>query len=327
MVLERFAKKGAAIAGSGAGGFAGGFFSSPTFIILGALAVILLFFQGDIKKAFGNLGKIELPSIEFPSFDFEFPSFDFEFPSFDFDFPDVIGGVGESVGGFFEDLQKQFDDFISGFEAPEGTSGGVLPLPPDVEDTGLIPDVATECPCGSTVIQDIQGDVSQVCIPCPDIPEEGDPDFIGPVQPDEPFSLDTFFGPVTPPVEEPFAPPVELPSGFVGEGPSFEGGTIFERDPCFMTLNEIINAGLASSASEAADLRAIACSENVTEESVDFPEDFDFGTSTGSGIFGPPTGEEGIVTGGATLESEEKKAACVSCQLFGLNCPICAGTI
>jgi len=238
-----------------------------------------------------------------PFENFEFPTFEFpEFPTFDF-------------GSFFENFFGQFGGGNGGGNGPD--------LPPDVEDTGLLtPEERAACGCGTNIIQDIQGDVSETCIsPC-DIPEEGDPDFIGPVQPDEPEP--PFVEPEEP---EPFQPPVELPPGFVGEGPSFEGGTIFERDPCFMTLSEIIDAGLASSASAAANVKAIACSANVTEEPTDFPEDFDFGTNTGSG-FGPGDDQSGgIVTGGATLESEEKKAACVSCELFGLNCPICAGTI
>jgi len=314
MVLERFAKGSAATAGAGAGGFAGGFFSSPTFIILGAITVLLLFFQGDIRKAFGDLGKIELPSlpdITFPSFEFPDITFpDITFPSFDIDFPDIsniFGGTGEQVTDFFANLQEQFNLFIGGLDG-----GGGLPLPPDVEDIGLIEDPATACPCGSNIVQDIQGDVSQVCIPCPEIPEEGDPGFIGPVQPEPPFML-----PPTepePPFDEPeppFEPPIELPPGFEGGGVSFEGGTIFERDPCFMTLNEIINAGLADSASAAANLKAIACSANVTDEPTDFPPEFEFGTNIGE----------------STPEIEAQKAACTTCQLFGLNCPECAGTI
>jgi len=296
MVLERFSKGAAATAGAGAGGFAGGFFSSPTFIILGALAVILLFFQGDIRKAFGSLGKIELPAfpdITFPDItfpDITFPTFEFpELPSFDF------------LGGLFGGGEPQVQ--------------GILPLPPDVEDIGLIEDPATTCPCGSTVIQDIEGDVSQVCIPCP-VPEEGDPDFIGPIFEEPPFMLaDVPSIPNRDPTE--FQPPIELPEGFVGEGPSFEGGTIFETPIEFLSLSQIIDR-FDVTASQAADILARARD--------DFG-DFDFGTSTGSGIFGPPTGEERIITGGATLESEEQRAACVSCQLFGLNCPICAGTI
>jgi len=217
--------------------------------------------------------------------EFEFPKF--EFPTFDF-------------GSFFG-----------------GNGGGNgLDLPPDVEDTGLLtPEQRAACGCGTNIIQDIQGDVSETCIsPC-DIPEEGDPDFIGPIQEDKPFMLPE----PEPPFEEPdpFEPPVELPVGFVGGGISFEGGTIFETDICGKSIGQIaIENGISASA--AADMKAQAC------EDLSF---FDFGTSTGSG-FGPGDDPSmGIVTGGATLESEEQKAACVSCELFGLNCPICSGTI
>jgi len=79
-----------------AGGFLGGIFNNPGIIILGALAVVLLFFQGDIRKAFASLGEgisegfgninidlpeFNLPDITFP--DISFPSFgDISFPQF-----------------------------------------------------------------------------------------------------------------------------------------------------------------------------------------------------------------------------------------------------
>jgi len=323
MVLERFAKKGAAVAGAGAGGFAGGFFSSPTFLILGALVVGLVFFGSDIRKAFAgfgeNLGQIQLPSlpsIEFP--DITFP--DITFPSLDIDFPDIsasFGAAGEQAGQFFTGLQEQFNQFLEGIG---GNGGGGLPLPPDVPDTGLIPDVATVCPCGSRVVQDIMGDVQQTCIPCPEemVPLPGDPSFIGPVQPDEMFSLDTF-GQTEQKIEEEFAQvmdQLELPGGFVGAGPSFEGGTIFETPIENLSLSQIIDQ-FDVTASQAADIRARAQD--------DFGS-FDFGTNTGSG-FGPGDDPltDPLVTGGATLGSEEQRAACVSCELYGLNCPICRG--
>jgi len=326
MVLERFAKKGAAVAGAGAGGFAGGFFSSPTFLILGALVVGLVFFGSDIRKAlagFGeNLGQIQLPSlpsIEFP--DITFPSFEFPditfpditFPSFDVDF----GAAGQASADFIAGLQQQFNQFLEGIG---GMGGGGLPLPPDVEDTGLIPDVATVCPCGSNVVQDIMGDVSQTCIPCPEAPLEGDPAFIGPVQPTQMIT------PSEQQIEEEFTQvmdQLQLPGGFVGAGPSFQGGTIFETPDCFLSLNQLINK-YGVSASQAANIKAIACTNQPGFQPTDIPEEFEFGTSTGSGLL---PGETQIVTGGATLESEAKKAACTSCELFGLNCPICMGVV
>jgi len=231
-----------------------------------------------------------------PFENFEFPTF--EFPTFDF-------------GSFFGNFFDQFG----------GNGGGNgLDLPPDVEDTGLLTNEdRANCKCGTNIIQDIQGDVSETCIsPC--APEEGDEDFIGPVQPpDGDFSLDTFFDepePIFDEPEPPFEPPIDLPPGFEGGGPSFEGGTIFETDICGKSIGQIAQEN-GISASAAADMKFQACETS----------DFDFGTNTGSG-FGPGDDQTGsLVTGGATPESEEQKAACVSCQMFGLNCPLCAGTI
>jgi len=232
-----------------------------------------------------------------PFENFEFPTFEFpELPTFDF--------------------QSFFDSFFSQFGGNGGGNG--LDLPPDVEDTGLLTnEERAACQCGTNIIQDIQGDVSETCIsPCDPFvaPVCGDPGFIGPCEPDDPF-----FEP-EPPFVEPEPPEVPpgpvLPPGFEGGGPSFEGGSIFETDICFMSIGDIA-AKFGISASAAVDKKFIACEES----------DFDFGTNTGSG-FGPGDDQSGgIVTGGATLESEAKKAACTSCELFGLNCPICAGTI
>jgi len=298
-----------------AGGFLGGIFNNPGIIILGALAVVLLFFRGDIREAFGNLGKIELPP--FPDFPkIEFPPFP-ELPPF----PDLCS--------------------LFGIGCPDGNGEpepvGDLPFPMDVEDTGLLTQQERDaCKCGTNIIQDIQGDVSETCIsPCPDEPSNGG--FIGPTQPPEPCvdvpliqggSFNTCTGIVTPPsnggfigppeptIEPPFEPPVVLPPGFEGGGPSFEGGTIFETDICNKSIGQIAQEN-GISASAAADMKFQACETSA----------FDFGTNTGSG-FGPGDDQTGgIVTGGATLASEEQKAACVTCEMFGLNCPLCAGTI
>jgi len=305
------AKRVAGVAGSAAGGAAGGFLNNP-----GALAAIgivvsiittLVIFRKDISEFFSGLGQITLPTIEFP--DITFPDFpDITFPDFpDITFPD------------FPDFASIFENFFNQFQFGDGDSGG-LPLPPDVEDTGLLtPEERAECGCGTNIIQDIQGDVSETCItPC-DVPEEGDPDFIGPVQPDEEFMLPT------PPMAPPSPPAPPLPPGFEGGGPSFEGGFIFETNDCFLSLSQLIDK-YGVTASQAADIKAQACTAEPGEQPTDIPEEFDFGTSTGAG--GTPTTEEsGIVTGGATLESEAQRAACTSCDLFGLNCPICRGEI
>ena len=300
------AKRAAAVGGSAVGGAAGGFLNNP-----GALAAIgiivtivttLLVFRKDISEFFSGLGQITLPEITLPTIEFPditFPDFpDITFPDFP-DFPE------------FPDFASIFENFFNQFQFGNGDGGG-LPLPPDVEDTGLLtPEERAACGCGTNIIQDIQGDVSETCItPC-DVPEPGDDDFIGPVQPDEPFEL--------PPTPGPVPPGPTLPPGFEGGGPSFEGGTIFETtDESCTTLSCVIDRNPGFSASQAA---------NRLAEILGTFGDFDFGTNTGSG-FGPgddPTGP--LVIGGATLESEAQRAACTSCELFGLNCPICRGEI
>jgi len=322
MVIERFAKGSAATAGAGAGGFFGGLFSSPSFLILGGLAIALFLFRDKISEGFGsafeNFGKIEFPSFpEFPKFpEINFPEFpDFagffenlKFPEFElptlpeFELPTLPE---------FKFPEFQFPEFKlpaipEGFFNPFNIFGTPDPDEPTipavlVEDTGLIEDPATTCPCGSSIVQDIQGNVNQTCKEC---------------------ATDPLVVPTPPIVEQesfiaPFQPPITLPEGFVGGGQSFIGGAIFETPTQFLTLSQIIEK-FNVSASQAADILA---------QAKDDFGDFDFGTNTGSGIFGTPTGQENIVTGGATLESEAQRAACVSCQLFGLNCPLCSGTI
>jgi len=90
-----------------------------------------------------------------------------------------------------------------------------------------------------------------------DVPEEGDPDFIGPVQPDE--------------------PDLELPPDFVGGGPSFEGGTIFETP---LEPFEITESTTLSDIIEEFGVSASAAA-NIKFETLEFPTStFDFGTNT-----------------------------------------------
>jgi len=88
-----------------AGSFIGGIFNNPGILILGALTIALLFFQKDIRSAFGSLGEsiggglgdinIQLPEIKFP--EFKFPEFklpeiklpDITFPDFNFTLPSL----------------------------------------------------------------------------------------------------------------------------------------------------------------------------------------------------------------------------------------------
>jgi len=305
------AKRAAAVGGSAVGGAAGGFLNNP-----GALAAIgiivtivttLLVFRKDISEFFSGLGQITLPEITLPTIEFPditFPDFpDITFPDFP-DFPE------------FPDFASIFENFFNQFQFGNG-DGGPGPVPPgEIGDSGVtLPegcfiDSQGRLDCPSPPTFNVCDDFPELCEP----PEPGDDDFIGPVQPDEPFML-----PDTPPIPPEQPPGPELPPGFEGGGPSFEGGTIFETtDESCTTLSCVIDRNPGFSASQAA---------NRLAEILGTFGDFDFGTNTGSG-FGPgddPTGP--LVTGGATLESEAQRAACTSCELFGLNCPICRGEI
>jgi len=255
--VERAASAGARTAGRGVGAAVGTALSSPFglgALGVGAVLVGLFIFRKQISEALSGLGaglgeglggiNIQLPEIKFPEFNFPditFPSFEFpsfEFPSFEFPSFDFLG-----LGG-------------NGEPKPKGT----LPFPPDVEDIGLIEDPAKTCPCGSNIVQDIQGDVSQVCIPCPEAPMEGDPAFIGPTQP---FTLEGFLGLADQPSIIPEQKTTEqvqseIPDQqFFGGGPSFEGGVVTETPIEFLSLSQIIDKFMVT-ASQAANLKAIA---------------------------------------------------------------------
>jgi len=107
-----------------AGSFIGGIFNNPTFLILGALTIALLFFQKDIRNAFGGLAEgfgkidIQLPEIKFPEFTFpeiKFP--DFNFPEFDFpdinidlpDFTSIFAGFQEQIDTGLAAIKPQVD--------------------------------------------------------------------------------------------------------------------------------------------------------------------------------------------------------------------------
>jgi len=295
----------------------GAFFNNPGTIILGGLAIALLFFSGDIRKAFGSFGEslgkidiqlpeINLPDITFPEFNFpditfpEFPDFSNLFPPGLFDFLTP----GETVDPFNPpDEPLPVDDPI--LDSPLG------PITPG-ENCILNPDGTVSCDTGPGF---------DVCVAFPELCPSEDP-FVK--TPAEIAEEQAFINSLNPPIAVPeVMPPIvsDLPPGFeifVTPGSNVPGGSISETPiTCNSTLGFIIDK-LGVTASQAADIRAQACN--------DFG-DFDFGTNTGSG-FGPgddPTGP--IITGGATLESEEKKAACLTCELFGLNCGICSGSI
>jgi len=255
-----------------------------------------------------------------PFENFEFPTFEFPpFPTFDF-------------GSFFENFFNGDDDDGPGPVPPGPIGDPPVELPPGcfIDDQGRL-----DCPSPPTF--DVCAENPELCEPCgPNEERIGGicrptDDFIGPPEAEPPIeecieipqltggTINSCSGEFTPPITPPTPPGPELPPGFVGGGPSFEGGSIFETtDESCTTLSCVLDRNPGFTASQAA---------NRLAEILGTFGDFDFGTNTGSG-FGPgddPTGP--LVTGGATLESEAKRAACVTCDLFGLNCPLCRGTI
>jgi len=297
MVIERFAKKGARVVGTGAGAaggsFLGGILGNPVVAIVLLAIGALLIFRKDISGALSNFKlpefpslpdfsfpDINFPSFEFPSFDFEFPSFDFEFPKFDFEFPDIAGGAadffgglqqdfdqfimdsqsnldaaGGGVGDFFGGLQQDFDNFIKGL-----TPDQPLTEADQFDDTGLAGIDLTP----SGVSPPPFRDAAMFAEDFPEIFTEGQAfkEGGGPLR-------DLF-------VESQL---LNQEQQFTGGGPSFIGGSVTETPTCNLSLSQIIDK-FGGSASQAADRRARACD--------DFG-DFDFGTNTGSGIFGTPT--------------------------------------
>ena len=216
-------------AGRGAGGFLGGLFNNPGVVILGGLAIALAFFSGDIRKAFGSLGEsigsigdIQLPDITLPTINFP----EITFPSFG----DIFGGgpsgpesapLTPAGGGGFNPADQPVlptDIDIALGEGATPTEIAAM-IPPDPTDPNLDPTKFL-----------------------PPVPEEGDPAFIGPIQP---FTLPEIPISPTPEIVSIFEQP------FTGGGPSFEGGTIFENP--IDTLLEVLAAFPQLTASQAAD--------------------------------------------------------------------------
>jgi len=296
MVIERFAKKGARVVGTGAGAaggsFLGGILGNPIVAIVLLALGGLLIFRKDISGALSNFKLPSLPSlpditfpslpdITFPTFEFptfEFPSFDFEFPSFDFDFPDFAGGASD----FFSGLQSDFDQFIMDSQtnldtlgegaadifggAGEAIGGGLDFLGNAIfgGGGGTPKDLTLDDQFDDSGLEGI--DLTPKGVPPP------------PFRDAEMFAED--FPEVFKAEPQPvFLDPVlNLESEFTGGGPSFIGGSITETPTCNLSLFQIIDK-FGVTASQAADIKARACD--------DFG-DFDFGTNTGSGIFGTP---------------------------------------
>lgn len=237
--------------------------------ILGVIAVSAFF----ISRSLSGIQLPSLPSlpsfpdITFPSFDIQFPSIEFpsiefpsiEFPSFEFpSIPGITGPVQEiptlEIGEVAEP-GSLLEGFIGGPQGPQ--------LPPDKN-------------LFQTVFEILFG---QPATPAEEfVFERAD-------LPPTAGSLESLFGPggslVQPAIaeEEGFqTQPIDiiqdpgvqttLETGqqFEGGGVGFIGGFVTETPIEFLSLNQIIEMGLASTASEAASLRAEAIGFTPAEE-------------------------------------------------------------
>jgi len=283
MVIERFAKGGARVAGTGAGSFVGGILGNPIVAIVLLAIGALIIFRKDISGALSSFKLPEFPSLpdfNFPSLpditfpSFEFPSFDFEFPSFDFEFPDIAGGAADLIGG----LQADFDQFVKDSQTNLDAAGGGVSdffggLQSDFDN--FIKSLTPDQPLTQADQFDDSGlagiDLTPSGVPPP------------PFRDAERFAQD--FPEVFIPQDQAIFKLPEIESKdfpdqeFTGGGVSFIGGSITETPIGNLSLSQIIDK-FGVTASQAANLKA---------EALDDFGDFDFGTNTGSGIFGTPT--------------------------------------
>jgi len=238
--------------------------------VVGGLVVVGIVGLFFLARGIGqSLEGFKFPEITIPSFpEITFPSF----PDINITLPPIFGGPpGEPLPGEVTDGEVE---------------PGVLPTEPfgDIQiPAGCTVDNLGRVSCPTPPTFDVCSIFPDLC-PGEEIPLEPRPQ--PPPVPSVGGSLEVVFTPApTPPPPIVVAPGIE--GEFVGGGPSFEGGTIFETPICNLSLSQIIDQGLASSASQAASIRAEACGFTPDEEefltpSVITPE----GTFPGGG--GPP---------------------------------------
>jgi len=259
-----------------AGSFLGGIANNPGIIILGGLAIALLFFQKDIRGFFGGLKFPEFPDIKFP----EFPTFEFPeitFPTFEFPditFPEFPTFEFPDTEGFFAGLQEQFNKlFEPGAITPEPMPGDEPPLSPGfaggiqerrraqqqaaalaaIPDRDIRDDVEGLTPAQRfafiergvipTGFEVLAGQLVEIASTAGTLAQPSGPGV--PPPPIQSFLLDE--------------PTQQFGSG----GLSFIGGSIFETPIENLSLSQIIDKFMVT-ASQAANIRAIA--EGFTPE-------------------------------------------------------------
>jgi len=120
-----------------AGGFLGGILNNPGAVVIALGLGALLFFRGDIRKAFGSIGEgfgqINLPDITLPTInlpEIKFP----EFPAFP-EFPDF--------GNLFSGFQTQLDTItkqLSNLDQPGREMGTTTMTESGIDTTGGLAD-------------------------------------------------------------------------------------------------------------------------------------------------------------------------------------------
>jgi len=271
-------------------------------IVIGVIGIIIAVIVAG-RQAFGAISGIKLPEIklpEFPTFEFptiefpEFPTFEFpEFPTFEFpDFTNLFTGFQQQQQDFLGNLQEQFNNLFQ-----QGGGNGA-----DMEQDGG-PDEFFETGQGGARSE--RGDEMLPDIPLRDITDE--PTDLTPAQRFAfiergviPTGFEVVNGVLVAEQEqvmqlENLIVQSEIPGQqFGGGGVSFIGGQVTETPLEFLTLNQIIEMGLASSASEARSLQLESTGFQDTGGTF-FPESFF--TQQSQGL---PEGLEAPLFGGFT---------------------------
>jgi len=267
-----------------AGQFLGGILNNPAVVIIAIVGIALFLFRDRISSAFASVGE-GLVNIQLP--EISLPDITFpELPTFEFpSLPPIFGG-GEPEPQPPEAGPVPPDESggFGGLEIPEGCT--------------VNPDGTIACPTPPTF---------DVCATFPDLCEQ--PPIAAEPQPFFPVE------PVPPDTSSPFPIEVLDPEAggeFGGGGVGFEGGFIFENP--IDTLSEVLAAFPQLTASQAADF--------LSQFSGILPSQLPFIDPDVTNITAP-TGEEAGNVGISDLQEQEQIAACTSCQLFGLNCPLC----
>ena len=215
-----------------AGSFLGGITNNPGAVIILIVIAAIVLFRNDIRGAFAGLGNIQLPAIKLP---------EIQLPSL----PEIqLPSLPSLPEGGFQFPQIQFPDIfnIFGPPAPE-----VMPMmirePLGLEEFG------PPAPGQARIVDEIltpEGGILQTPTSLMD--------FINRILPTRQLESITI------------APSIQSEAGFMGGGPSFIGGTIFETPIERLSLSQIIDR-FGVSASRAASIRAEAQGFTPEEES------------------------------------------------------------